>query len=303
MSTSAGGTSKTTTVFASDLGLKGIISIAVDARARLYVLGYTNNEFRVVFAASSVPGGAILPTGVVILPNLPSSLNYYYDLAVDSVGTLYVSEADTSVSGKILVYAPTASDSSPPIRRIAGPRTQLLEPFNLTTDSLGNLIVLNLQNTQFNTTIENVLIFTQTANGDQTPAGVISGNRTGFGPATSRFTVATSVATDALGDIILAIGNEADGVPWQISVFGPSQRGDVTPERSIAGSSAGISGLTAVAADPDGTIYAGASPSSVTASAIVQVFTPGAIGNVAPARSLMGSSQFGGIQKIVIAPS
>jgi hypothetical protein len=68
----------------------------------------------------------------------------------------------------------------------------------------------------------------------------------------------------------------------QIDVFRASSSGVVRPRRTIAGARTGLSSLTGLAVDSDGTTYAG------TFGPTVLVFAPGAHGNVAPIRTMSG---------------
>jgi hypothetical protein len=115
------------------------------------------------------------------------------------------------------------------------------------------------------------------ANGDVAPIATIAGDQTNL-------TQAVAVAADSQGDLYVA-------VPLAILVFAPYATGNVAPMRTIAGTTAlpTTDEFVGVAVAPDGTVYAASElTSGTTRSPKILVFSPGADGNVAPARTITG---------------
>ena len=115
------------------------------------------------------------------------------------------------------------------------------------------------------------------ASGDVAPSATISGNQTNLAQS-------IAVGADAQGELFVA-------TPLAILVFAPGASGNVAPARTIAGPNALASTdeFAGVAVAPDGTVYAAAElASGTTRSPKIDVFAPGANGNVAPTRTIGG---------------
>ena len=99
-----------------------------------------------------------------------------------------------------------------------------------------------------------------------------------------------------LPDGTLYVANNGDST---VEVFAPGACGNVTPLRTIAGSSTGLSnsdGVDGLGVDSTGTLYA-----DNTGDDSIEVFAPGANGNVAPIRTIVGGSTgLGGPDDIIV---
>jgi hypothetical protein len=72
--------------------------------------------------------------------------------------------------------------------------------------------------------------------------------------------------------------------PDAVLIFDPSANGDVAPIRRITGPTTGLSGLSALAVDTDGTIYV-----SSAAESKITIYDASANGDVAPLRTIKGN--------------
>jgi hypothetical protein len=264
------------------------------------------------------PLGAVGDTPPTRTLNGPSTqLDGVGGVALDNDRYLYVGNAATST---ITVYPPDASGDTPPVRVIQGDATRLGVPDGVALDSAGNLYVLNTGGVPQNRTIT---VYAPGANGNAAPIRVIggieveSGNLNGIaidaldylyvaedlpgtisvyapgaggnpapvrritGPNTTLSTV-SALDFDAAGYLYVANGNS-------VVVFDSGADGNATPVRIIAGNHTGISEDFALAVDPAGLVYVGnAQPTLVNGH--VNVFAPGANGNVAPIRVITSFS-------------
>ena len=199
--------------------------------------------------------------------------------------------------GVVQKYAPVPSSTSgayntTPFATISGTATGLSVPYAVNTDTNGNIYVDDLG-------AEKILEFTASASGNVAPISTLSGSNTGIA-------VPFSVVLDQSNDIwVLSSGT---GSP-AILEFAPGSNGNVAPIRTIAGSNTGLTFPYALTLDYAGDVivtdYApGTSSAAKTSRArlmpqaiatsppsagAIYVFAPGASGNVAPARIIVGS--------------
>jgi DNA-binding beta-propeller fold protein YncE len=116
----------------------------------------------------------------------------------------------------ITVYPMKATGDTPPIRTIAGPKTELNWPAHVYVDrERGDLYVANDAG-------DSILVFRETDDGDAAPARVIKGSRTGLRNPTSLF-------VDTKNDELLVsnMGNHS------ATVYRRTAAGDVAPLRTI----------------------------------------------------------------------
>jgi hypothetical protein len=119
------------------------------------------------------------------------------------------------------------------------------------------------------------------ANGDVAPVRVIAGDAT-------LLTEVEGIAADANGDVFVANTDTTS-----IVGFAPGASGDVAPSVEIAGSNTGLVQPNGLAVDAAGNLYVancGQCGHGIDGPASVEVFSPGANGNVAPARTISGSN-------------
>lgn len=176
----------------------------------------------------------------------------YVDVAHDE---MIVDSGDDSV----LVFRRTATGDEAPLRRIGGPKTQIHNIFGMTVDSVHNLIIVaNRIDTGTRASIDGILIFNRTDNGDVAPRAVISGPHTGI------IKIRQVVADEARGQIFATIKNNFENYefdeerpsPWNpdktgfIGVWSIDDNGDVPPRGIIKGPATGLVWPAGVAINP-----------------------------------------------------
>jgi sugar lactone lactonase YvrE len=105
--------------------------------------------------------------------------------------------------GSVSVYAPGSRGDMPPVRKIAGPDTQLVFPRGIAVDPAGDLFVAALGSLL---TPSSVLEFAPGANGDARPIAVITdtgGSLTNNG-ATTNYLDPGGIAADAAGHLLVS---------------------------------------------------------------------------------------------------
>ena len=266
------------------VSISGAQAIRFDTSGNAYVatgyVGAGSQNGVAVFGPSASATAAPLRT---ISADLSKALADPIDAAVDASNNLYVTNEGSLVGGvdSVTVYKAGASGYPQPLHAISGANTLLSQPTGITIDPNGTIYVLNQAfvpcGANCSLSEPQVLAFSAGADGNAAPAREIrdaaSGNLDGaFGNV---------IGTDSGGELFVGGGAH-------ILVFGPTANGDtVTPLRDINGSNTGIggNGVGAIAVDPAGTVYETNYIADVTTTTI-NVFAPGANGNVAPSRTL-----------------
>ena len=213
--------------------------------------------------------------------------------AVDGAGYRYVVDG----TNQVLVYLPTATgDVERPARSIGGRDTKLYEPCGVAVDRAGRLYVSSaigarpLGHPELEGYTGMITVYAPRANGNAAPIRTIVGDRTGLDRPCD--------LTVRRGEVYTS--NAGNG---SVTVHGTGADGDAAPRRVIAGPATGWSGLGsddlgpvpgALAVGRDGTLYVGANnrvlrDSPVRPTGTISVFRPGARGNVAPRRKLVGT--------------
>src|SRR5215470_10379401 len=124
--------------------------------------------------------------------------------------------------------------------------------------------------------LTSVRVFPIGASGNVAPTTTIAGATTGL-------TGAFAIARDAVGNIYVT-----DFTP-AIRIFAPTASGNVAPIRVIAGAATTLSTPIGMGFDAAGNLYV-ADFSGGTGSGSIDVFAPGANGNVAPMTTISGAS-------------
>jgi hypothetical protein len=194
-----------------------LMGIAVDDHNRLLLL---KGEFAEVDGGTSCGSGgavSIMPSGAdgVATPASEiagdrTSLFCPIDIAVDSVGRIYVSDEGVFVT----VYDPGDTGDAVP-KRIINPHRNLI---TMTADRSGNVIVADWDS-------HSVLEYGRGS--DSTADRELSGSATGIG-------LPNALAADDAGRIYVASTGkpDSDEAPG-VSVFAPMASGDVSPERTL----------------------------------------------------------------------
>jgi 6-phosphogluconolactonase (cycloisomerase 2 family) len=127
-----------------------------------------------------------------------------------------------------------------------------------------------------------ISIFPVSANGNVGPgANTIAGANTGLvGPR--------GVAVGSTGIIYVASSNWAG--TDRVTVYAAGASGNATPIQTISGSNTGLSDIYGIALDAAGDIYVASAAQNGPGAQSVNVFAPGATGNVAPMRTISGAA-------------
>lgn len=207
-------------------------------------------------------------------------------VALDARGKIYVAIGDVSsgsgLEPELSVFASSAEGNIPPLRTIAGPKTDLTAPHGIALDTSGDIYALD----------DNVVtVYSPDANGDVAPLRTISGSNTGM-------TNASGIAVDHVGNLYITNERSCVRPPTQctgkakVLVYAPGASGNVAPIRTIRGAKTGLNvhgGPLGTPAGPRGVAVDRAGNAYVASYGSVTVYTPGANGNVAPIRSIAGS--------------
>jgi hypothetical protein len=229
--------------------------------------------------------GAITSTSTIAVPGLTNSGEVLQGIAVGALGEIFVGEQLTfgsSPTGAVLVFAPGATPTSAPIRTISGPSTLLTAPNSLAVDAYGDVYVGQL--------LGDLIEFGPGANGNAVPIRMLKG----IGGKNTGIAVVLGMGVDTSGNLYIANdlgGSIANGPDTNnILIFSPTQSGDVSPSRAIAGSATLMEGNTlGVSVDASNNLYVVTESVTPSFNAILE-FAAGASGNVAPIREITGSN-------------
>ena len=125
---------------------------------------------------------------------------------------------------------------------VSGSNTKLSIPDGIAVDASRNIYVTNAT--------PSVTVYAAGATGNASPKQNIAGSKTLLDNP-------HGVAVDSSGDVY--VDNIADpvSVPASLSVYGAGATGNVAPVQDIAGSNTQLNGVTGVAVNGGGTMYAG----------------------------------------------
>ncbi len=250
--------------------------------------------------------GNVAPQSVIGVPGAQAMttalLSNPVNMTTAPDGTLFV--ANSGAGDNILAYAPSAGGDVAPVVNLGGPDTVLSSPRTVELDRSGNIyVVVEGRSLPPSAYPGGVLRFAAGANGDQAPAAAFPIDAT-----TQIFTpVDLAVAPDGTMYVASAFaGFTAD--PYgagTILVFPPNAPSDSAPSRIISGPSTHIGFPRGVKLDAAGRIYVLTSDSNDggTANFSVEVYPPGANGDVAPVAAIAGPATHlkGGIDMAVDA--
>lgn len=233
------------------------------------------------FSASA--SGSVAPTS-----SITGATNTSFNaLATDGTGNVYASYYGPTNQGGIVGYSAGATGSADPIRSLLSTTTTGVTAVNgLAASATGEIFAAE--------DYGGVQAFSATATGDVAPSRRILGAfETGGGLST--IGSASAIAVDSMGNLYVVNQGSMGGQP--LLVFGPAATGNVAPIRSLGGALTGLSADSVVGATTDtaGNLYvtveavSGTGPVPVFSGSILE-FAAGATGNVAPIRTISGTS-------------
>jgi len=228
--------------------------------------------------------GAVSPSSTLILPTNFATFAF----ATDSSGNLYVGGNQGSFAPVILVYAAGSSGSATPSRTIAPALPNGDGIYSMTIDATGQLYLTT-------SVSESIQVLPASSSGSVTPTRSIQWDPT-------QFTGGDSIAVDGSGFIYL-LGYchcTAAGLsnPTEVVVYSPDSSGSAAPARTIVGPNAEFgSNNNSIAVDAAGDLFAiiALPNASWLNAAQVAEFAPGATGNAAPIKTIVGNYGAAGV--------
>ncbi|MBI3759555.1 MAG: SBBP repeat-containing protein, partial [Deltaproteobacteria bacterium] len=284
---SSGNVSPASTLGGADTLLTGPIGIVLDPDFRLYVLnsygGPANRGTVTIYPPGST--GDVAPVSTVT-----SNFTGIYagaGIALDASGNIYVANELDLGGGSISIYPAGSYATGPPIAKITGKSTGLSYPVGIAGDSIGNLAVINLNDT--------ITLYPEGSTGDAPPSATINiASDANYYPG--------GIAIGSRGEIYLA-NEERRRCDRQfcgnVSVYRNGANGDITPSAVIAGPKTKLATPSAVALGPLGNIYvANRGPERCTSHCgclpngrgSVTVYAPDSNGNASPLSTIGGPS-------------
>jgi len=235
----------------------------------------------------STDTGAATPKSTITAPANTS----FGSVGTDGSGNIYVT-ANSATTLDLREYSVGSTGSATPIRLLPSNNTTMMwAPDGIDVSAAGEIFVSE--------DTGGVADYSATATGSIAPTRYILGaSQTGGGLST--LVAANAVAADSSGN--LYIMNEGAPGLMPICVFAPTDNGNVAPTRTIGGANTMIETMGGLATDSVGNFYISntTSNSDGTYTGSVLEFAPTATGNVAPIRTISGSStqlgKLGGIK-------
>lgn len=263
-------------VIGSSAQIGGPVGIGVSS-SNIYVANSCNNSVTLYPIGSQ---GAGAPLTRIIGPS--TSLNQPSGLATSpGAGVFWVAnKTSNSLNEYPLGLGLTGDNDIAPIARVRGSNTGLNGPDGIATDVFGNIYVANA-------TANSVTIYSSSAIGNAVPMATISG-------ALTTLNNPGSIAVDENGVIYVANG-AGSGTP-SILEFAPvnnvTPNGNIAPTTVISGSNTALANNNALAVDASSDLYVAPtiSPQLSANPPQILIFAPGASGNVAPSKTIGGSS-------------
>lgn len=245
-----------------------VTAVATDASGQIYVGGYLGNYGTtpeiLVYPAGST--GAATPSRTILA--LTNDFYVVNSMVVDAPGQLYV----TSNSLSVAIFSPTANGAATPTRLITGSATQLNNVLGVTVDTAGTLYVstISIPSSQIPTGL--ILAFSSTANGNASPARIIT---------TSSTNIFYGIAVDSALNLYASVDSSTGLSGSAIVEFASGATGAATPIASISGAATGLTYGGGLRRDSVGNLYAIEANVNTGAVSLV-AFPPTATGNATP---------------------
>ncbi len=274
-----GDTTALRTISGSHTGLSQISDLTVGQDGSLYVLSGASIA---VFPPDA--NGDVAPARILKGPQ--TGLENSTGITLDGEGRIYVvnnravQDRVFGVGAAVTVYAPDAAGDVAPIRTISGWNTRLRQPAGIGVADDGTIYVVNLS-TYIND-YGSVEGYAAGTSGNDRFSRTLIGRVTGLASP-------QGLAFDRADTLYVA-----SGLLQRITVYPPRAEGETVPLRTLEGSNTELVSAAAVALDAAGDLYVA---DRVYASGLnaygpdlgaVRIYRPGASGNEAPVRTIIG---------------
>jgi hypothetical protein len=213
----------------SNTGLGDVAGLALDSSGNVFAVNVgSGTDGSVTEFAKGANGNA---TPIATIAGNRTGLNLPSGIALDSAGNVFVTNqgGGPGRDGSVTEFAKGANGNATPIATIAGNKTGLDAPEDLTMDASGTLFVSNSDG-------GSVTEFAKGANGNTAPTATIRGSATRLdGPA--------GVRLDSAGDLFVAMT-----FPNTVLEFAKGATGNASPIATITGPATGLNRPHGVAA-------------------------------------------------------
>src|SRR5215469_7436355 len=278
-----------TTDFAAPRG------IARDSKGRIYVTNVIGDSIS-VFAPTAT--GNTRPLAVIGGPH--TRLSSPMGIAIGPDGTIYVADGALRSGGAVTVYPPLGNGvgtlDEAPVAEIAGSKTLLDLPNGIALDSHGNIYVPCEVGDPFVSPkkfdVGRIVVYAAGSSGNAKPMTTISGDRT-------HLAFPISIALDPSDNIYVLNEYTAQAQSRQehfatsVTVFQAASAGNTAPGAIISGGNTSLI-PGGIAVDSSGNIYAAgcANTNGQEGCFSINVFPPGANGDVSPANAIFDIGVF-----------
>lgn len=258
----SGDVAPSATISGNLTGLSSAGGLAIDAQRAFYV---ATPLAVLVFAPGA--SGNVAPARTIAGPLALPTTDSFASLAVAPDGTIFAASQATGSpqNPKILVFAPGANGNVAPIRTITGPTTTMQAVLSVSWFFTGIAVADATQH---------VLFFSTMADGDVAPKRTLND---GAG-------IVTGSTFDRVGTLYLSRYEFSTST---VLAYVAGAQANATPLLAIAGATTKITAADGVAVDESSNVYV---TNADPGGASVLVFDPAATGDVAPIRTISGSS-------------
>jgi sugar lactone lactonase YvrE len=189
-----------------------------------------------------------------------------------SNGSVYIADANTDpiLGNEVLVFPQNTNGGPVPTQDISGNVTGLASPQGIAVDNAGNIWVTN-------TGTSSITEYSAGSTGNVAPINTVQGNATSLSSP-------VGIVFNANRDMFV-VNSQTDGTgSYEVLEFGPNPVGNQAPINKIGGSSTLLTQPQYIAVDGAGNLYV----TNISVN-LIDIFAPGASGNVAPIVSFGGN--------------